>query len=99
MPALDGYTYGSTDFATLLLRKFFPERTDGESAVIKAFLLAHLHEFDTITFGKRLGHGTAPDPSHLSGVQAQQAFSSKLRVSIFWRCGAPAPCSSKLSSA
>jgi hypothetical protein len=79
---LEGYRYPREDFATLLLRKFYPERTDRESAVIKAFLLAHLAEFDSIVFSKRVGHGVPPDPSHLPGVQANTVFSSKLRIDI-----------------
>lgn len=79
---LDGYTFTSNDFALLIIRKAYPERTDGESAVIRAFLLAHLAEFDSIVFGKRLGRGVAPDPSHLEGVQRQTAESSKLKLDI-----------------
>jgi hypothetical protein len=86
--AIDGYTVTSSDFALLLIRKHFPERTDGESAVIRAFLLQHLQEFESITFGKRVGRGTTPDPSHLDGVQQQQAYSSRLRIDILAMRGA-----------
>lgn len=79
---LDGYGYDRPDFALLLIRKHFPERTDGESHVIRAFLLAHLQDYDRITFGKRVGHGVTPDPTHLAAVQANTAFSSRLRIDI-----------------
>jgi hypothetical protein len=84
--AFEGYTYQQTDFALLLIRKHFPERTDGESFVIRAFLLEHLGDFDRITFSKRVGHGITPDPTHLPAVQANTAFSSMLRIDILaWR--------------
>jgi hypothetical protein len=83
---LDGYTYTALDFAGLLIRKHFPERTDGESAVIRAYLLEHLAEFDSITFAKRVGQGIPADPSHLPGVQANSAFSGKLKIDILaWK--------------
>lgn len=90
MAIVDGYTFTATDFALLIIRKAFPERTDGESAVIRAFLLAHLAEFDSITFAKRVGRGVTPDPSHLPGVQALTALFSKLRIDILaWRGQTP----------
>lgn len=88
--ALDGYTYGAADFATLLIRSFYPERTEGESAVIRAFLLAHHREFDRITFGKRVGRGAEIDPSTLPSVQRATAYNSKLRIDILaWRASTP----------
>lgn len=86
----DGYTYDPVDFATLLLRKQYPERTDGESWVIRAFLLAHLKEFDRIVFNKRVGKGLTPDPAHLEAVQQNTRFSSQLRIDILaWRHDQP----------
>lgn len=83
---LDGYTYAVNEFAGLLIRKHFPERTDGESNVIRAYLLEHLAEFDSITFAKRIGAGIPADPSHLPGVQANADFSGKLRIDILaWK--------------
>src|SRR5437773_1885019 len=57
----DAYRVGRDDFALLLIRKHYPERTDNESAVIRAYLLDHLYEFDSIFFGKRVGRGVTPD--------------------------------------
>src|SRR5262249_50771535 len=79
---IDGYTFLATDFSDLLIRKHFPERTDGESAVIRAFLLEPLAEFDSIVFSKRIGRGVQPDPAHLPAVQANTVFSSMLRIDI-----------------
>jgi hypothetical protein len=85
-----GYTYTSDDFPTLLLRRFFPERTDGESAVIKAYLLAHAKEFDRITFSKRVGRGADIDPTTSPATQRATAFSTKKRIDILaWRGNQP----------
>lgn len=88
--AFDGYAYDKNDFALLIIRSHFPERTDGESHVIRAFLLEHLEDYDRITFSKRVGHGITPDPAHLPAVQANTAFSSMLRIDILaWRGTVP----------
>lgn len=88
--AFDGYSYDRNDFALLIIRSHFPERTDGESHVIRAFLLEHLLDYDRITFSKRTGHGITPDPTHLPAVQANTAFSSMLRIDILaWRGPTP----------
>jgi len=79
---LDGYTFLRDDFSLLLIRKHFPERTDGESEVIRAFLLEHLGDYDSIVFAKRIGRGVPPDPAHLPAVQANTLFSSMLRIDI-----------------
>lgn len=76
------YVFGPTDFALLLIRKAYPERTDGESVVIRAFLLEHLREFDSIVFGKRVGRGEAPDPSHLPAIQQQTVLNTQKRIDI-----------------
>lgn len=76
------YVFDATDFALLLIRKAYPERTDGESVVIRAFLLAHLREFDRIVFGKRVGHGEPPDPSHLPAIQQQTLLNTQKRIDI-----------------
>jgi|GEM_PF-3101849 len=85
---LDGYTFLRDDFSLLLIRKHFPERTDGESLVIRAYLLEHLGEFDSIVFSKRIGRGVPPNPDHLPAVQANTVFSSMLRVDILAYRGA-----------
>lgn len=84
------YEYNAADFPMLLLRRFFPERTDGESAVILAYLVAHHRELDRITFGKRVGQGATIDPTTLPAVQRATAFSSKKRIDILaWRGSQP----------
>lgn len=81
-----GTTFTPPDFSLLILRKQYPERTDGESHVIRAFLLEHLRDYDSITFGKRVGKGLDPDPTHLEAVQQNTRFSSQLRIDILaWR--------------
>jgi hypothetical protein len=85
-----GYDFNQPDFATLLIRRSYPERTDGESLVIRAFLLAHLHEFDRITFGKRVGRGAAIDPDTLPAIQRATLHNTKLRIDILaWRATQP----------
>lgn len=87
---IEGYRYNRPDFALLLLRRTFPERTDGESWVIKAYLEHHLEEYDALTFGKRVGKGIVPNPEHLPRVQQNTVFSSKLRMDILgWRGNQP----------
>jgi hypothetical protein len=76
------YVFDSTDFSLLLIRSHYPERTDGESIVIRAFLLAHLREFDRIIFGKRVGQGEPPDPTHLPAIQQQTVLNTQKRIDI-----------------
>lgn len=87
---LDGQTYDRNDFGLLLIRKSYNERTEGESHVIRAYLLAHIKEFDRLVFGKRVGSGIEPDPTHLARVQTNTVFSTKLRIDILgWRGNQP----------
>jgi hypothetical protein len=76
------YVYDPNDFALLLIRSHFPERTDGESVVIRAFLMEHLREFDRIIFGKRVGQGEPPDPTHLPAIQRQTTLNTQKRIDI-----------------
>ena len=81
----DGYQFGQDDLALLLLRRFYPERTDRESEVIRAFLLAHGQEYDRYGFSIRIGQGVTPDPAHLPAVQQNAVFSSMKRIDgLFW---------------
>lgn len=80
--ALQGYDYASSDFATLLIARWFPEKTDQETALLKDYLLAHLPEFDKLSFSVRIGAGLTPDPSHLPGVQANTERSSRRRIDM-----------------
>jgi hypothetical protein len=83
---VNGYHFGRDDFARVLLMKFYPERTDGESAVIRDFLLDHIDEYDAVDFSVRVGEGIAPDPTHLPGVQRQTVLNSKKRIDVLaWR--------------
>ena len=72
-----GYDFARDDLATLLLRRFYPERTDRESTIIRDFLLAHGTEFDRFSFSVRVGEGQTPDPTHLEVVQRNAIFSSR----------------------
>jgi hypothetical protein len=81
------YEYAPTDFDLLLIRSHFPERTDGESLVIRAYLLEHIREFDHLTFGKRVGQGEPPDPTHLPAIQRQTTLNTQKRIDIFARRG------------
>ena len=78
----DGYLFTRDDFVQMLARKWFPERTDRESGVIRDYLAAHHQEFDRLTFGKRVGAGLEPDPPHLEGVQRNTARFTKKRIDI-----------------
>lgn len=84
------YVYTSADFAQLLLRRFYPERTDGESAVIRAYLEKHLDEFDRVAFSKRVGKGATLDPTTSPAAQRATAFSTRKRIDILaWRGSQP----------
>lgn len=78
----NAYEVDRADFAELLLRKFYPERTDRESGVIRDFLLAHLDEYERVQFSVRVGVGATPDPDHLPGVQANTIFSSRKKIDV-----------------
>jgi hypothetical protein len=85
-----GYDYAAPDFAELLLRKFYPEKTDRESGVMRDFLVEHLAEFDRVSFNVRVGDGVTPNPDHLPGVQRSTAFSSKKKIDILaWQGSTP----------
>lgn len=81
-----GYEYGSSDLTLLLLMRFFPERTDRESSIIRDFLLHRGPLYDRYEFSVRVGQGQTPDPSHLPGVQRATVFSSRKRIDmIVWQ--------------
>lgn len=83
---IPGYDFARADLAELLLRKFFPERTDRESGIIRDFLLARGGEFDRWSFSVRVGEGVKPDPTHLQEIQANTARFSKKRIDmIAWQ--------------
>lgn len=84
------YVFSNADFALLLIRSHYPERTDKESHVIRAFLLAHIREFDRIEFAKRVGRGADIDPTTLPAIQRATLHSSRLKIDILaWRATQP----------
>jgi hypothetical protein len=84
------YHYTFVDFGHVLLMRFFPERTDGESAVMRDFLLAHIHEYDRLDFSVRIGQGATVDPTTSRATQRQTAFVSRLKIDILaWRSSQP----------
>ena len=86
--ALDAYSYDALKFADLLIAKRYPERTDGESKVIRAYLMEHITEYEHLDFSVRIGTAVVPDPAHPQSVQDGAVFSSKLRIDILgWRGG------------
>lgn len=85
-PQPNGYQFSATDLSTLLLRRYYPERTNNESTVIRDFLLARGANYDLFEFSVRVGQGNPPDPEHLPGVQQTTTFSSQKRIDlIVWK--------------
>jgi hypothetical protein len=85
---IEGYDYGPDRFAELLLRKFFPEKTDHESKLLLEFLTEHGHAFDRWSFSVRVGEGVKADPSLLPGVQRQAERNSRRRIDfVGWQAG------------
>ena len=85
-----GYDFTRDDLASLLLAKFFPERPNGETAIIRDFLSAHGAEYDRLSFSVRVGVGLTPDPSHLPGIQKNTVDSSRKRIDILlWQGDQP----------
>jgi hypothetical protein len=77
---IEGYDFGSDSFAELLLRKFFPEKTQHETKLLLEYLVEHQHEFERCSVSVRIGAGLAPDPSHVPGVQRNTERSSRRRI-------------------
>lgn len=84
------YDFSKDDLALLILRRFYPERTDRESTIIRDYLLAHGTAFDRFAFSVRVGVGQIPDPTHLEGVQQNTIFSSKKRIDMIAWTGSQA---------
>lgn len=82
------YAFNAGEFTELLLRKFYPERTDRESGVIRDFLLEHIHDFDRLQFSVRIGEGMAPNPDHLPAVQRNTVFGTQKRIDVLAWTGA-----------
>jgi hypothetical protein len=82
----EGYDFPGGSLAELILRRFYPERTHHESAIIRDYLLAHGLEYDRFQFSVRVGAGNPTDPEHLVGIQKSTAWSSRKRIdAIFWQ--------------
>jgi hypothetical protein len=77
---IQGYDYGTERFEELLLRRFYPEKTDHESRLLLEYLNDHVRDFERVSFSVRIGAGVEPDPSHLAGVQAQAIRNSRRRI-------------------
>lgn len=85
-----GQTFTAGDFPSLLIAKFYPEKTDRESGIIQDFLKAHLYEFDRVAFSWHIGQGVAPDPTHDPGVQKTTKYSSQKRIDVLaWQGDLP----------
>lgn len=82
----EGYDFRGDQLAELLIRRFYPERTQHESAVIADYLREHGGEYDRYSFSVRVGAGNPSDPEHLIGVQKSTSWSSRKRIdALFWR--------------
>jgi hypothetical protein len=77
---VEGYDFGSERFEELLLRRFYPEKTDHESRLLLEYLHEHVRDFDRVSFSVRIGEGQKADPSMLPGVQRQAERNSKRRI-------------------
>jgi hypothetical protein len=77
-----GYHWDSTEFASMLLQKFFAERTEHETRLLIEYLLEHHNEYDSIDVSVRVGAGVQPDPSFLPGVQRQAIENSRKRIDM-----------------
>lgn len=78
--SIEGYDFGVEKLGELLLQKFFPEKTDHESALLLEFLRDYGATFDKLSFSVRVGQGLTPNPEHELGVQRATAFSSRRRI-------------------
>ena|SRR5207244_13347448 len=79
---MEGYDFGVNYLATLLLRSWFPERTQRESTIIRDWLLEHGTEYDRFSFSVRIGEGQTPAPDLEAGVARSVLFSSRKRIDV-----------------
>jgi hypothetical protein len=87
---MEGYDFAATDLTTLLLRRFYPERTDRESTIIRDWLLEHGAEYDRFSFSVRVGEGQTPAPELEPGVARSVVFSSRKRIDVLaWQGNQP----------
>ena len=84
------YQFAKDDLTTLLLKRFYPERTDRSSTVIRDWLQAHGAEYDRFSFSVHIGQPVAPDPNHPPGVQKSTVYSSQKRIDVLaWQGAQP----------
>jgi hypothetical protein len=87
---MEGYDFSGADLTTLLLRRFYPERTDRESTIIRDWLLEHGADYDRFSFSVRIGEGQAPAPDLQAGVARSVVFSSRKRIDVLaWQGNGP----------
>lgn len=79
---MEGYDFSGDDLTTLLLRKFYPERTDRESTIIRDWLLEHGKDYERFSFSVRIGEGQTPAPNLETGVARSVVFSSRKRIDV-----------------
>lgn len=83
----NGYTFQRDEFPALLKMQRYPEQTQAQTEVMRAYFENHLDEFETVIFEYRLGEGLTPDPTHLPSVQQQTVFQTQQRIDILARLG------------
>lgn len=87
---MEGYDFVADDLATLLLRRFYPERTDRESTIIRDWLQAHGADYDRFSFSVRVGQGQTPAAGLDPGVASSVIFSSRKRIDVLaWQGSSP----------
>ena len=85
-----GYEFTRDSLADLLIARFYPEKTDRETPIIREFLKARGTLFDRFAFSVRVGQGITPDPSHLEAIQTNAARFSRKRIDmIAWQGSQP----------
>lgn len=93
---IEGYDFFRDEFPELLIRRFYPEKTDRESGLLREFLARHLHDYERVSFSVRIGEGIAANPDHLPGIQHSTTFSSRRRVDmVLWRGPSVTLCEAK----
>lgn len=83
----NGYTFQRDEFAALLKMQRYPEQTQPQTEVMRAYFTNHIDEFDAVTFEYRVGEGLPPDPTHLPSVQQQTVLQTQQRIDILARLG------------
>ena len=78
--AIEGYDFDGSQFAALLLARFYPEKTDHESALLRDYLAVHLTEFDRVSFSVRVGPSAPVDPTLPLATQRQMARVTQRRI-------------------